>query len=66
MPKKSTHTPIRQFRLGTETDELIDYLAAHYGGLSRTDVIRLAVRELADRVPSEVRRKNPKKTPGPS
>jgi hypothetical protein len=66
MPRNPAHTPIRQFRLGPETDGLIDRLAARYGGLSRTDVIRLAVRELADRSLPETRKKNPRKTPEPS
>lgn len=48
MAKKQGATTPRQFRLQDETLDLLDRLASHYGGISRADVIRLAVRQLAD------------------
>lgn len=43
-------TKPRQFRLGEDVLAAIDQLAKHYGGVSRAEAIRLAVRETVSRI----------------
>lgn len=53
MAKQDTtkHTKPRQFRLSDEINDLIDRLATHYD-LTRTDIVRLAVRKLEEATPN--------------
>ena len=46
-PDISGWTTPRQFRLTAETMAELDWLCLRLGGLSRTDVLRLAIRRLA-------------------
>jgi metal-responsive CopG/Arc/MetJ family transcriptional regulator len=63
MPRTPGETKPRQFRLGDETLDTIDRIAAHYGGVSRSDVLRMAVADFASRLPAAPKknRKNPPK-----
>ena len=54
---------LRTFRIDEESDILMDALA-RYHGISRTDVVRMAVRELARSTMPEVRRRARKVTRG--
>ena len=59
-------TPQMNFRFSRATLDLIERLADSYGGMSKADVIRIAVAELARTRLGPTPKKNPKKSPSAS
>lgn len=59
MPQPSRNATVpRQFRLGADTLERLDRIAAHWGLTSRADAIRVAAKLADDAIPEP-----PTKTP---